>query len=487
MKRKSKLGVRTCLGIAVAVLGFSGCGGSYNNMTTTTPPASAAQTSAVTLTVTDAPPAGVTVLSFEVTVNGAVLNPGNVQLITTPQRIEVKQLETDSAFLSTMNVPAGTYQSITINVTNPELTVMNNSGAAIGNCANNTVCHLEPAAAGNVTLSGTPFPVVLMGGAPTGFQVDLNVANLLSGTLSVDFNASGAINVAQLPLAGQPNNDQLDDVDDLLGTAENLDATDSQFTLHTMSGDFTIQANTNTQFEIEGCAADNFSCIQTGAVVEVDSEVMSGGAFIAKKIEAENEAGDDNGDDNNQAENEVEGVIFKVDDATHFEIVILDELSTASNVGLGNPVVVTLTSPQFQVDANGLNVPSALQGAFEQATDTSQLMPGQEVQIRTTTGGNPAGSPITMTTNRVRLRETQFTATVSGAPVPPNFTVSNLPGLFTSMGVTSILVQTSSQTNFQGGTGLSSLMDQSQVSLRGLLFNGGANPPTLIVDKVRKR
>ena len=160
-------------------------------MATTTPPAGTSQTSAVTLTVTDAPPAGVTVLSFEVTVNSAVLNPGNVQLITNPQRIEVKQLETDSAFLSTMNVPAGTYQSITINVTNPELTVMNNSGAAIGNCANNSVCHLEPAAAGNVTFSASPFPVVLAGGSPTGFQVDLNVANLISGTLGVDFNASG--------------------------------------------------------------------------------------------------------------------------------------------------------------------------------------------------------------------------------------------------------------------------------------------------------
>jgi Domain of unknown function (DUF5666)/Domain of unknown function (DUF4382) len=482
MKRKSKLGLISCLGIAAIVLLFSGCGGSYSNMTTTTPQLSTPQTSAVTLTVTDAPPAGVTVLSFEVTVNGAVLNPGNVQLITNPQRIEVKQLETDSAFLSTMNVPAGTYQSITINVTNPELTVMNNSGAAIGNCANNSVCHLEPAAAGNVTFSGMPFPVVLTGGSPTGFQVDLNVANIISGTLGVDFNASGAINVAQLPLAGQPNNDQLDDVDDLLGTAENLDATDSQFTLHTASGDFTIQANANTQFEIEGCAAHNFSCIQTGEVVEVDSEVMSGGTFIARKIEAEN---DDN--DDNQAENEVEGVIFKIDDATHFELVVLNQLSSASNVAMGNPVVVTLTNPQFQVDANGLNVPSALQGAFEQATDTSQLMPGQEVQIRSSSGGNPTGSPITMTTNRVRLRETQFTATVSGAPVPPNFTVSNLPGLFTSMGVTSILVQTSSQTNFQGGTGLSSLADQNQVSLRGLLFNNGANPPTLIVDKVRKR
>jgi hypothetical protein len=405
-----------------------------------------------------------------------------VQLITNPQRIEVKQLETDSAFLSTMNVPAGTYQSITINVMNPELTVMNQSGAAIGNCANNSVCHLEPAAAGNVTFSEMPFPVVLTGGSPTGFQVDLNVANLISGTLGVDFNASGAIHVAQLPLVGQPNNNnQLDDVDDLLGTAINLDATDSRFTLHTMSGDFLIQADANTQFEIEDCAADNFSCIQTGEVVEVDSEVMSGGAFIARKIEAEKH------DDDEQADNEVEGLVFKIDDATHFEFVVLDALSATGNVGLGKPVVVTLTNPQFQVDANGINVPSALQGAFEQASDTSQLMPGQEVQIRTASGTGPGGSPIMMTASRVRLRETQFSGTVAGAPVPPNFVVSNLSGLFTSMGVTSISVLTSSQTNFQGGSGLSSIVDQSQVSLRGLLFKNGANPPTLVVDKVRKR
>jgi hypothetical protein len=454
-------------------------------MATTTPPADASQTSAVTLTVTDAPPTGVTILSFEVTVNGVVLNPGNVQLVTNPQRIEVKQLETDSAFLSTMNVPAGTYQSITVNVTNPELTVMNQSGAAIGNCANNSVCHLEPAAAGNVTFSGMPFPVMLQAGTPTGFQLDLKVANLISNTLALDFNAAGAISVAQLPLAGQPN-DRLDDVDDLLGTVENLDAPDSQFTLHTMSGDFLVKANSSTQFELEGCAADNFSCLRNGAVVEVDSEVMNGGAFIAKKIEAENDA-NDNGNDSNDALNEVEGIIFKIDDATHFELVVLDELSAANNVALGNPVVITLTNPQFQVEANGLNVPSALQGTFEGATDTSQLMPGQDVQIQSSSGGGSMGSPITMTTNRVRLRSTQFTANVSGAPAPPNFTVANLPGLFTSSGVSSILVQTSSQTNFQGGVGISSLADQSQVSLRGLLFKNGSDAPILIADKVRRR
>jgi len=479
-KRKAPL--ITCCVIAGAVSLLDGCGGSATNMATTTPPAGASQTSAVTLTVTDAPPTGVTILSFEVTVNGAVLNPGNVQLVTNPQRIEVKQLETDSAFLSTMNVPAGTYQSITVNVTNPELTVMNQSGAAIGNCANNSVCHLEPAAAGNVTFSGMPFPVMLQAGTPTGFQLDLNVANLISNTLALDFNAAGAISVAQLPLAGQPN-DHLDDVDDLLGTVENLDAPDSQFTLHTMSGDFLIKSNSSTQFELEGCAADNFSCIQNGAVVDVDSEVMNGGAFIAKKIEAEN---DDN-NDNNDAQNEVEGILFKVDDATHFELVVLDELSATNNVALGNPVVITLTNPQFQVDANVLNVPSALQGTFEGATDTSQLMPGQDVQIQSSSGGSSMGSPITMTTNRVRLRPTQFTANVSGAPAPPNFTVANLPGLFTSAGVSSILVQTSSQTNFQGGVGISSLADQNQVSLRGLLFKNGSDAPILIADKVRRR
>jgi hypothetical protein len=45
-----------------------GCGSGSTSMNT--PPAASSQTSAVTLTVTDAPPAGVTLLSFEVTVNG---------------------------------------------------------------------------------------------------------------------------------------------------------------------------------------------------------------------------------------------------------------------------------------------------------------------------------------------------------------------------------------------------------------------------------
>src|SRR5215475_14590631 len=376
-----RIGIFLCqVAVAALIFALSGCGGGGSMSTTNTPGSPAgAQTSAVTLMMTDAPPTGVTVLSFEVTVNGAVLNPGNVQLVTAPQRIEVKELETESAFLATINAPAGTYQSITVNLTNPELTIMNNSGAAIGNCANNTVCHLEPSAAGNITFSAAPFPLVLAANTPAAFQVDVNLNNLISNTLVLDFSATGAVTLAQLPLSGQPT-DHLDDLDDLLGTVQNVDAANKKFTLHTMSGDFLITTDTNTEFELEDCAADNFTCIVNGAVVEIDARVMAGGVFIARKVELED----------NEVEDELEGTVFKVDDATHFEMVVLGALRGVNNVDLGNTIVVTLNNAKFQVDTDGLTVPSLLQGAFEGSTDTSQLIPGQEVQVKV---GSIAASP----------------------------------------------------------------------------------------------
>jgi hypothetical protein len=106
--------------------------------------------------------------------------------------------------------------------------------------------------------------------------------------------------------------------------------------------------------------------------------------------------------------------------------------------------------------------------------------------VRLTAPAN-AGPPISVTADRVRLRMTQFTANVSGTPTPPNFVVGSLPSLFTSAGITSIQVDTSSETEFENVAGVSSLMDADLVSLRGLLFNNGANPPVLVAKKVRKR
>jgi hypothetical protein len=470
---KGRMRISVCLaGLAGLLFFLNGCGGGAMSTAIGTP--GTVQTSAVTLMMTDAPPVGVTVLSFEVTVNGAVLNPGNVQLIAAPQKIEIKNLETESALLTTINAPAGTYQSITVNLSNPELTILNQSGAAIGNCANNAVCHLEPAAAGNVTFSSAPFPLMLAANTPTAFQVDVNVESLISNDLTLNFNAASAVTLAQLPLPGQPA-DHLDDLDDLLGTVQSVDASNKKFTLHSMAGDFSIQTDGNTEFELEGCSANNFTCLVTGAVVEIDARVMSGGTIIAKKIELQE----------NEVEDELEGTIFKIDDTTHFDMVVLGELRGTSNVNLGNTIVVSLSSANFQVDTNGLTVPGALQGAFEGAVDTSQLIPGQEVQVKVSSV--TPGPPLAVTTNRVRLRRDQFTANVTGAPAAPNFNVAGLSGLFTGAGISTIQVQTSSTTNFQGVAGVSNLADSDRVSLRGLLFGNGGNDPILIAGKVRKR
>jgi hypothetical protein len=146
---------------------------------------------------------------------------------------------------------------------------------------------------------------------------------------------------------------------------------------------------------------------------------------------------------------------------------------------------VQIDHASFQVDVNGLTVPGALQGAFENSSDTSQLLPGEEVQIRER-GGASSGTLTSLTTDRVRLRVSQFTANVSGSPNSSSFNVANLPALFTSAGINTIQVQTSSSTDFENADGTSSLVDENQVSLRGLLFANASNP-ILIADKVRKR
>ena len=444
--------------------------------TITVTAAAAAGATAVSVTMTDTPPAGVTLLSFEISVTGATLNPGSVDLLggKGPIQIEVKQLETESAFLGTATVTPGTFTSLALTFANPELTFKNDTGAALAGCAVEAVCEIKPTGMLTSTVNFPGPGIVIMADSPAGIQVDVNPSTILGATLGVDFSLAGAVSAQQVTMkpAGE-----LDDLDDLRGAVQNLDTTNKNFTLHTSVGDFPITTDNITEFEFEACAANNFTCLQNNQVVEVDAKLMAGGMFLAKKITFEDDAEDD----------ELEGIVFKIDDATHFEMVVLDELRSVNNVNIGNPIVVTLSNPQFQVKADGLPVPIALQGNFEGATDTSQLLTGQMVQIRLTGSAN-AGRPVAVTTDRVWLRMTQFTANVkAGSIVPPDFSVDTLPALFTNAGISNVHVQTSSDVDFEGVSDITTLADGNTVSLRGLLFKNGALPAELIAKKVRKR
>jgi hypothetical protein len=395
-----------------------------------------------------------------------------------PIRIEVKKLETETAFLSTSSVATGNYTSLNLTFANPELTFKNDSGSTLAGCAPGLVCEIKPAGPLTATSNGIFY---VTSGTPSGLLVDVNLNTLLSGTLGVDFSSSGAVTVTQQTKQAEGELEDLDDVDGIVkGPANN------QFILQTKDlGNITVNVDNNTQFkDFETCAAANFTCVKDGQSIEADLLLMASGAFLAMKIELQDDVAE-------AADDELDGVVFKIDSATQFEMVVIEELRDVANVSVGNPVTVVLQTTgggtSFRVDTNGLTVPATLQQAFEGATDTAQLLPGQTVQVRkrAMTGG-PAPAAIIITTDRIRLRMTRFTATVSGAPAGSMFNVGGLPALFTSAGISQIQVQTSSQTKFENVSGVSGLADGATVSLRGLLFKSTPNP-VLIADKVRKR
>jgi hypothetical protein len=459
---------------------LTGCGG-YSSPGT----GPGTQSATMSLSVTDAPPAGVTVFSFEVTLTGATLNgtgiyATNIDLLAGKgsQRIEVKHLETENAFLNLAHVTPGTYTTLNLTFSNPELTFRNDSAAAIAGCAPAAVCKIKPAGTLTSTINGQFNPSM---GTQTGVLLDFRLNTLLTQSLGVDFTTAGAISATQQSMSNQGELENLDDLEGIVSGTGN-----SQFTLQTSdAGSVTITLDANTQFEgFDACTTANAACLLNGQSVDVDLALLASGSFVARKIELHDDA-DAAGDD------ALDGVIFKIDGPAQFEMVVVDELRSVTNVSVGDPITVMLTTTgsltSFRVDTNGLSVPTALQQSFENSHDTSQLIPGQTVQVRkvTLTGG-PAPAAITVTTDRIRLRDTRLTATVSGAPTGNNFNIGALPGLFTANGIATIQVQTSSNTGFENVAGVSGLADSNTVSVRGLLFSSTPNP-VIVADKVRKR
>jgi hypothetical protein len=453
----------------VVLLSFgllTGCGGgsSISNL----PPAN----TSIALSFRDAPPAGVSVLSFEITVVSAVLQPGSVSLVNSPINIEVEKLETETAFLNLGGAP-GNYSSIQVTFSNPSLTFLNNSGATIGNCANGAVCQIKPTLNSSVVnFSGAPFPISVSANSLVGLVLDLDLNNSIQNNLSV----TPTITVAQLPaLQGTGQLEEIEFVGQVKSVGSN------QFTIQAFFSGLTLTVNVdgNTQFEdFGGCQAGNISCLAMNQIVEVELGLMSGGTLLAKEVELEANAQDQ----------EIEGVITSLaNPPTQFNMVVLDEEPGVNQVPMGSLVTVTLSpTASFSIAKKDLDTSGF---SFASSTD---LLVGQEVQVRPLTVVTGAGA-ITITTDRVRLRFSQFTATVASVS-GGNFTVNNLPPLFaaaTPTPINQIQVNTSSKTEFEGVSGTGSLTAGATVSVEGLLFNTTSNPanpvPVLIAERVRKR
>src|SRR3989449_5924209 len=265
--------------IVLSLAWVTGCSGGGTFRSIIRPPAG---TAPVSVAMTDSPPANVTVLAFDLSVTGVVLNPGNVSVLSTQTKVDIKRLEAENAALSSVVVPTGIYNSITISLANPVLTFKNDTGGPRATRPAGQVCHLRPSTATNATLSTGPFPLTIFPNTPVGLLFDVNLSNVLSPTLGIDFTAAGGITVSLLP-AVQPTG-QLTASDDVLGTVTSMDVVNQQFVLSTRQDNLLISVDGNTVFTDfdEAQLGNTFGGVLPGELLEVDLTLLGSGTLDRK-------------------------------------------------------------------------------------------------------------------------------------------------------------------------------------------------------------
>src|ERR1035437_3420419 len=159
--------------LLILCAGFAGCRGNSTLSSQT----QSSGTAPVVLALTDSPPTNVSILSAEVTLTGATLNPGNVPLLASPATLELTRLQTDIAYLSTTSVNAGSYTTLSLTFANPLLTIENDTASPIVSgattCNVGAICTIAPTSTAN--LSTTSILPTLMISANTGGGVLVGV------------------------------------------------------------------------------------------------------------------------------------------------------------------------------------------------------------------------------------------------------------------------------------------------------------------------
>jgi hypothetical protein len=497
MQRLSVLGMAM-----VVILVLAGCSAAH---LPTGSGGSSGSGSPLILTLHDQPSnlSGMTVTSFEVTISGAVLEPGDVSLVSTPETVELTQLQTNSAFLSTTQVAAGNYTSLAVTYSTPQFTIVNNSGAAVsipgGQCASGATCVVSNPTVANSTGTVTfTTPVTVSASNQTLLEFDVNLNTIVQSNLSLDFSQSAGATVAQTT-NGSGTLSTIDTME-AAGEVTSVDSSANTFQITPTEGQaITVTTTTGTggtvfEFGRDNCTANNLTCVADGQIVDVILNLQSDGqTFDAAEVDFDDAA-------NTQ---QVSGTIVGQTGSppTAVEVVVHNTIPPVSTLPPGAVVNVTIGGSASYVVNNGSFVlPSGLNLSF---ASTSDVIIGQEVEARVESGTSiSSGTPPSFTTDRLALEQTQLEAVVSQidstATPYPFFILNTLPALFSDAPVnaTSQLeivdtgsAQTSGSITYQNLTPLNitGLSDDLDITTGGFLFNttGTVGSPSIIATVVR--
>jgi hypothetical protein len=273
-------------------------------------------------------------------------------------------------------------------------------------------------------------------------------------------------------------------IGDVTGVVISVDSAAQTLTIQTaMRGPITATTNSATIYSALCGTSNSFACVKQGSTASVELGFNSdfGGKLTAVGYDPlDMVAGDI-----------LEGVVTSAaTDSTHFQIVTTDvNFTTASSrlsgkINLGDPVNITLALPVpssgFEIDDRGLTIPA---NTFRGSTDASVLQPGQTLALFVKAfAPRNGGTPASATVDRVILRFTPVTATVSSVASP----FVTLTGFAPYLGIAgSAQAQvTNGVTIYESVLGVTGLTVGDTVSVRALYF-GTRVSPAFSVAKLR--
>jgi hypothetical protein len=500
--------------LLLTVLSLAACSGPKNRCTTNC----GTGTATVNLTlVSDTPPASPSLLSYKVTVTQVTVTPTTGTAFTfTPNPapvFELLRLQSDSTFVATLlNVPSGTYSSITLSLGSPQITFLNNTNATITNaasvsgaCVVGAICTISPSVTGQPQVSAAPFPIILSSNAKIGLGIDFNLSNSITvtgGTMTVTFTpATAGVNVLSafnLPRNSSLTGNQLDLIEDFVGV---VSVTGQSVTLTSQTrGTLTALTATNTNFDPDPsdtlCLSPSSSCIKASQVASIDAILNSDGTLSIQEFEPLLSAQID----------VVEGTVVAITQSNQaqFTIVTTDKVQLATNtligsLKVGDPLTVNIVNTKpFLVDQKGLPVSQNFNGSFinfANATTTGAIHLGQTVAVHVTSFTAATASALASSnTDTVTLRWSRLTATPISQP-GPTFNFINIPGYFNLPSSTSFEVQTfvgtagaDGVTNLEGIANVNAIDDTKPIALRALYLQNTTNSqaPVFFAAKVRQ-
>jgi hypothetical protein len=472
---------------AALALAQSSCSGLHNQCTTNC----GGGDSSLSITISDTPPTNTSIVSFTLPIIGITLTPtsGSQVPVFSPSSsayFELTRLQSDTNFIATNKVAAGTYTAVNVTVAAPSGVFYNSSTTAFGTCVAGGVCDITGAAATITYTFPASSQLVLTANANQWLNLDFNYNNAIVTTsgIGIDVTQTGVMTATTKVPTGVPSGD-FANIDDFTGSITAISS--SSITVQSsIRGSMTATLSSSIPVydpQNQCTGGGSLTCIGKGSIVSLQAILSTTGVLTATSLDVI--------DKSPTPADEVEGTIYGFcTGSSSYGIILSDSTiftssSPLTGVGFGSAVCLTPgTAAGFVVDSGILTgqsgVPQGNAPGFQGASD---ILVGQTVRAKIT-GATSGTNIINATATEFILRFSRFTATV-GTSSNLVFTLSSLPAYFGTFPLPSQVQTYQTATLLEGLSSINSLTSGQNVSITTLILNPASTQFPFHAAKVR--